>query len=939
MLPVGAALLCFLGTAATLQIDTTDGGYKDLLVSIGKDVPHDDSIVDNIKALFRSSSEFLHRATNGRVYFKHVTIEVPDTWPKRDSARPLSSSSFELSDVRVEGPTKARGDTPFTEQPRPCGQPGEFIQLTPGFLARVQNTTARKTLLPEYMFVHEWAHYRYGVFDECGSLGDVNYPLTYCDKCKVKLNACSERIVFEHRSKTGDKCHIDEQCRLGKDCVAIFGQPDKNPVESSIMFMPYITNVSQFCDVNQGSRQHNPLAPNKQNALCKGKSTWEVISENADFKKLPSPDASKLLQVTFEEVQQKDDLAQRVVLVLDLSASMAHYDRLVYLKEATTRYLGSIEDSSRRLAIVTFHHNATVAHPLTPVNVTTRRGFLDVIDNFVADGFTCIGCGLEKALGLLNTSTETPEGAIIVVMSDGEENMKPNITTMFPKVLEGKATISTVALGPKADPKLEDLAIATRGKAFSFQDEQGNLAIDLQEAFIAATTPQADVGAWTVHLLSNTSTEVDVSVQVKSQMRTRIDDPIRVACKLGKLLVGRPDEAVVYAKVSKGKKVVLDAAVYAEVIGPNPPSKTIVQLYDDGQAPDNHANDGTYSGYFTKFTGKGRYAVTAHVTNQKWTRFVDPTPGHGSCFSEAMSAPTAGTRPGAASEYPLDDFILKNASVDSSSQTPKGFLEPVEPFQRTGSGGAFQVTTKIVELQVPPSDIRDLTVVNVRTGANDTLLVQLTWTWPGAHLTTGNASSIEIRASKDYGILKSSFENQTKLTEATVVKGDLKPLPAGSKHVSTLSLPRTLATARTDGGWNWNVYLAARVANSDGLSSDTSNIAHACYTPAPVTTTQAATTKMTTTTSPLTSSASTTRQTASTSAPVPTSTELVKPVTARKRSPLAIFPVWLWIVIGGVGGVLLISIAAVVIVKMIPQKRSTENVIVYRAPRTGNARS
>ncbi|KAL3207990.1 hypothetical protein MRX96_052608 [Rhipicephalus microplus] len=43
--------------------------------------------------------------------------------------------------------------------------------------------------------------------------------------------------------------------------------------------------VSQFCDSGKGSRQQNRFAPNKHNVMCKGKSTWEVISENEDFKK------------------------------------------------------------------------------------------------------------------------------------------------------------------------------------------------------------------------------------------------------------------------------------------------------------------------------------------------------------------------------------------------------------------------------------------------------------------------------------------------------------------------------------------------------------------------------------------------------------------------------------------------------------------------------
>ncbi|KAL3202901.1 hypothetical protein MRX96_053312 [Rhipicephalus microplus] len=148
VLSIATALVCLLSHASPLEIDTSDGGYKDIWVSISEDVPYNESIVENIKDLFRSSSEFLHKATNGRVYFKHVTIEVPKTWPKRASARALSSGFFEKSDIRVDQPSAPHGDKPFTMQKRRCGEPGDFIQVTPGFLAAVGSSTVKTLVNP-----------------------------------------------------------------------------------------------------------------------------------------------------------------------------------------------------------------------------------------------------------------------------------------------------------------------------------------------------------------------------------------------------------------------------------------------------------------------------------------------------------------------------------------------------------------------------------------------------------------------------------------------------------------------------------------------------------------------------------------------------------------------------------------------------------------------
>ncbi|KAH7964281.1 hypothetical protein HPB51_027479 [Rhipicephalus microplus] len=74
------------------------------------------------KSLLRSSSDFLHRATNGRVYFKHVMINFPNTWPKRSGARSVSSSWFDKSDVRVDLSGSTAEERPFTKQSRLCGE-------------------------------------------------------------------------------------------------------------------------------------------------------------------------------------------------------------------------------------------------------------------------------------------------------------------------------------------------------------------------------------------------------------------------------------------------------------------------------------------------------------------------------------------------------------------------------------------------------------------------------------------------------------------------------------------------------------------------------------------------------------------------------------------------------------------------------------------------
>lgn len=53
------------------------------------------------------------------------------------------------------------------------------------------------------VLVHEWAHLRYGVFDEYGSAGDPDFPLFYRppgSKTTILPNVCSDADpVFETR--------------------------------------------------------------------------------------------------------------------------------------------------------------------------------------------------------------------------------------------------------------------------------------------------------------------------------------------------------------------------------------------------------------------------------------------------------------------------------------------------------------------------------------------------------------------------------------------------------------------------------------------------------------------------------------------------------------------------------------------------------------------
>ncbi|KAH7964282.1 hypothetical protein HPB51_027480 [Rhipicephalus microplus] len=200
------------------------------------------------------------------------------------------------------------------------------------------------------------------------------------------------------------------------------------------------------------------------------------------------------------------------------------------------------------------------------------------------------------------------------------------------------------------------------------------------------------------------------------------------------------------------------------------------------------------------------------------------------------------------------------AATLSSSLTEGGYFKeayspaeesprkPTGAFQRIVFAGSFLVTEPIMQSDVPPGDIWNPEVVQVRSGANHTLEVQVSWKWPGAHMTFGNASAVDIRASKDVTKLDKEFEKQKRMTAADVVQGNLDPLPAGRKHEVTLMFPSEWAEREPSGALWWAIFLAARVANSDGLTSNRFHIMRVLYLTPPARTTGATTTTVATTT-------------------------------------------------------------------------------------------
>ncbi|UYV76175.1 hypothetical protein LAZ67_13002943 [Cordylochernes scorpioides] len=239
--------------------------------------------VMSVQEMFTNASAFLYKATKKKVFFREVIISLPRTWSSKPEYSPAAGDMFDSAEVRVDQPNPNFGHDPYTLQPGGCGDPGLYVHFTPDFILGSYNQTMGNIGIAGRQVVHEWAHLRYGVFDEYGIPGDSQYPAFYMEDEESKWmrpTTCNNKIPGWLE---GD-CAILGNGMVGPKCKFI---PDpKTKARASIMYTPDIQMVDSFCEDSEGPLEHNILAPTKQNSRCNYKSTWTIISRHQDFTKL-----------------------------------------------------------------------------------------------------------------------------------------------------------------------------------------------------------------------------------------------------------------------------------------------------------------------------------------------------------------------------------------------------------------------------------------------------------------------------------------------------------------------------------------------------------------------------------------------------------------------------------------------------------------------------
>ncbi|XP_056383987.1 calcium-activated chloride channel regulator 1-like [Hyla sarda] len=444
--------------------------------------------------MLKESTSYLFSATKNRLFIQSVKILIPITWKKNVNYLKTKTETYEKADVIVAKPHLKNGNDPYTLQYGQCGDKGVYIHFTPDFLVDDQ-------LLSVYgprgrVFVHEWAHLRWGVFDEYNPLT----PFYIDNNRKIEATRCPAGLQgVAVKQCTGGSClctekDIDVETGLYKDgCVFV---PDKNIASKhSIMYLQAAQSVSEFCD----AQSHNTEAPNLQNRMCNYHSTWEIIENSTDIKNTPVS-STNVPEPIVTLIRSSDRV---VTLVSDVSGSMGASERDLRLVQAAEVFIMQIVEDGSHVGIVEFSSAAVVISPLVQIFSTAQREQLKKLLKRKAGGGTNICDGIRKGFEVnKGTSDKSTYGTEIVLLSDGEDSSFPSVC--YNEIINSGAIIHVIALGPSAAAALEKVADDTGGSKYFASDSFS--ANGLIDAFTSMASGAGDISKQTIQLESTAST-------------------------------------------------------------------------------------------------------------------------------------------------------------------------------------------------------------------------------------------------------------------------------------------------------------------------------------------------------------------------------------------------------------------------------------------------
>ncbi|CAL8076188.1 unnamed protein product [Orchesella dallaii] len=508
-------LLCSAGHGVEGLRINQFGGYEDVVVNIGNDVPPItcEQLVMGIQMAFKSASAYLNEATKGKAYFHRVQIILPASWSSNGCGKVLTDSYTSASTVKeshfhIDGGHPIFGQRPWTKQFQGCGKQGDKIHLGYQYIVGYNGTNrAQEHEYPERMFVHEWAKFRYGVFEEIGFENDPIYPTSYygddnsgyygysrnptSSNAERRPTSCTNKQLqgswtgdcdrrsgsskqqqqteqqhqyhhgYEHPSASGES-----NDRSGANCVFEPLLSDNRNITSSIMSHPHLRNVRSFCDHST----HNRYAPTKHNFLCDRKSISEVIYSHPDFHNISSL-ARHGRNIT-PEFYVKQLTKPRFVLMVEESGNMNLRDVWKFLKLAIRKFIKYDLAAGTEIGIMTVSSSdIRIMANVTTLTDSGRGNIAEKLPNYpsIDTGSLSLRKGISTAINMLKWNGGRVAGSVIILISQGSISSM-DMETVVHLLRQEQVSVATIEYPSIGDGKISSLSRATRSPHYMIRE-------------------------------------------------------------------------------------------------------------------------------------------------------------------------------------------------------------------------------------------------------------------------------------------------------------------------------------------------------------------------------------------------------------------------------------------------------------------------------------
>ncbi|XP_053549080.1 calcium-activated chloride channel regulator 1-like [Bombina bombina] len=882
-------IMCYRANSSMVTL--VNGGYEDIVIAINPTVTENVKIIENIQNMVNEATGYLYKATKQRLFIRNVKILIPLTWTKRSNYTKTKTETYDKADVIIANPFLKYGDEPYTLQYGGCGEQGKYIHLTPDFM--IQNGLSNMFGPRGRVFVHEWAHLRWGVFDEYNN----EVPFYIAGNGAVEATRCSLNIRGENlirqcvgASCTTKTCSVDATTGLFEDgCSFVL---DKNQLtQESILYSQSLSSVSDFCDATT----HNIEAPTLQNRMCNLRSAWEVIMNSTDITSTPPSSSTSIpAPPTFSLLQPSDRV---VTLVLDVSGSMGGNNRIGRLYQAAEVFLIQIIELNSYVGIVQFSDTVSVTSNLLQiVNDDSRQKLKNLLPK-TAVGGTDICLGIRTGFQVNRQHDGSSYGSEIVLLTDGEDNY--DTTLCFNDIRASGAIVHTIALGPSASSALEDITKMTGGLQFLATDNVD--ANGLIDAFNGISSGSGDISKQAIQLEStgfnlapnnclNGTVYIDNTVgndtfflvtwqsaapainlqDPKGRIYTTanfVTDSVSKSSRLAipgtaergpwhyslcnKYSVNQAVGIIVNSKAADANvpPITVNAHMNRD-INQFPSPMVVYASVSQGLLPVKGAK---VTATIEPVTGS---AVTLELLDNGagadivkndgvYSRYFTSFTGNGR-YNLKVQAESKQNRSRLAFPWSRALYVpgyIENGVVDMNPPKPvisdDDIILDLGAFSRTASGGSFVVSA--VPSGPQPDLYKPEKITDLKAKIEESTIV-LSWTATGDDLDQGNASGYNLRMSTSPKDLRDNFENSTSVNISS-----LTPQPAGSSETFTF-VPEDIVIEN-----GTILYFALIAFDEVPQKSDLSNIAQAALLiPAALeTTTESPTTQFSNTNKPI----------------------------------------------------------------------------------------